>query len=73
MPRYRVVRKSFLNLNPANPLAARIYKIGEVVEYDGPAGTNLEPLDAEAIEAKQAHGRPYASQLAPYPRDRGGA
>ena len=36
MPQYRVVQKSFIN--------NRIVEEGEVIDYDGEASDNLEPL-----------------------------
>jgi len=39
MPEYRVIKKSYIH--------DRLYEPGEVVIFDGPAGTNLEPLGAE--------------------------
>lgn len=39
MPQYRVIKKSYIH--------DRLYEPGEIVEYDGEAGTNLEPLGNE--------------------------
>lgn len=39
MPKYRVLAKSFINNTIVEP--------GEVVEYDGKAGSNLEAVEDE--------------------------
>lgn len=39
MPQYRVIKKSYIH--------DRLYEPGEVVDWDGPQGTNLEPLGNE--------------------------
>jgi hypothetical protein len=49
MPMYRVVKKSWLHTD-AGP---RLYKPGEIIEYDGEPGASLEPLDEAANEAKK--------------------
>lgn len=45
MASYRVVERSFIN----NTIAEE----GEVVEYDGEAGPNLEPVKAERKKAAE--------------------
>lgn len=39
MAQYRVIKKSYIH--------DRLYEPGEIVEWDGPQGTNLEPLGDE--------------------------
>lgn len=39
MTQYRVIKKSYIH--------DKIYEPGEIVEWDGPQGTNLEPLGNE--------------------------
>ena len=45
MTKYRVKTKSFINHG--------LVEEGEIVEYDGVPGDNLEPLDEEGREASQ--------------------
>lgn len=45
MPRYRVNTRSFFD---------REYLVGEEIDYAGIPGTNLDPLDDAAREAKEA-------------------
>jgi cytochrome c biogenesis protein ResB len=44
MAKYRVLTKSFINNT--------IVEAGDVVEYDGKAGTNLELVEGDKPEAK---------------------
>jgi hypothetical protein len=48
MPQYRVLQTSFIN--------NAIVHEGEVVEYDGEAGSNLEPIEDEK-PAKSSKGK----------------
>lgn len=54
MPKYRILAKSFIN----NTIA----EVGEVVEYDGKPGSNLELIvekKPEAAPQKAAKGKSY--------------
>lgn len=44
MPKYRVIAPCFINNGLRNE--------GEIVDYDGPAGAALVPVDDEGNEAK---------------------
>ncbi len=44
MPKYRVIAPCFINNGLRNE--------GEIVDYDGPAGAALVPVDAEGNDAK---------------------
>jgi len=44
MPKYRVIAPCFVNNGLRNE--------GEIVDYDGPAGSALVPVDEEGNEAK---------------------
>ncbi len=44
MPKYRVIAPCFVNNGLRNE--------GEIVDYDGPAGSALVPVDDEGNEAK---------------------
>ena len=43
MPKYRLLCKSFMAKTPGGPV--EILQAGTIIEYDGIAGLNLEPLD----------------------------
>jgi len=47
MPKYTVTAPTFIN--------GRMYAVGAVVEYEGNAGSTLEPADAAAHKAKSAY------------------
>jgi hypothetical protein len=49
MPKYRVIRTSYLRANGES--VCRIYKPGALIDYDEPPGLSLEPLDEAAREA----------------------
>ena len=55
MPRYRVVTQK-VYLKPANERQPRICHIGEELEFDGPPGRNLQPLDEAAEQASRRAG-----------------
>jgi hypothetical protein len=46
MAKYRVLEKSYIN--------GRIYEEGEIVEYDGEASDNLEPIKVRNKSQAQA-------------------
>ena len=52
MAKYRTLSKSFINNT--------IVEAGEIVDYDGEAGSNLELVDGEKSEAKPK-GKPKAA------------
>lgn len=56
MPKYRVLAKSFIN--------NAIVQEGEVVEYDGQPGSNLELIESAKAEGKRGRkaGGPDASE-----------
>jgi hypothetical protein len=58
MPKYRVIKKSWLHAS-AGP---RLYQPGEIIEYDGEPGVSLEPLDEDAVAARQ-RARPGPGRL----------
>lgn len=46
MPRYRITTESFIH--------GRLVKVGDVIEYDGVPGFNMDPVDDAAKKAKKA-------------------
>jgi hypothetical protein len=65
MPEYRVIKKSYIH--------DRLYEPGEVVSWDGPAGTNLEPLGNEKRPPEPSifSGRPGPDGGSPPPQSKG--
>lgn len=65
MTQYRVLKKSYIH--------DRIYEPGEVVEYAGDAGTNLEPIGAEKRppEPSRITGQPGPDPASPPPQSKG--
>jgi hypothetical protein len=65
MPEYRVIKKSYIH--------DRLYEPGEVVSWDGPAGTNLEPLGAEKRPPEPSifSGKPGPDGGSPPPQSKG--
>jgi hypothetical protein len=55
MARYRVLEKSFIN--------NRIVEEGDEVEYEGKAGSNLEPLDKPKRSRAEEAPKPDADPL----------
>ncbi|WP_155723597.1 hypothetical protein [Gluconobacter oxydans] len=55
MPRYRVTAESFVG--------GRLVQVGDVIEYDGVPGFNLEPADATAKRAKDAASKSAARNV----------
>lgn len=55
MPRYRVTAESFVN--------GRLVKVGDVIEYDGVPGFNLDPADAAAKKAKDTASKPASRNV----------
>ena len=60
MAQYRVLTKSFINNS--------IVEEGDVIEYDGPVGSNLELVQDEAAPAK---GKGKKSAAAPVDAEQG--
>ncbi|MBM3099135.1 hypothetical protein JRX38_14180 [Gluconobacter cerinus] len=48
MARYRVTHESFIN--------GRLVQVGQVIDFDGVPGFNLEAVDTAAKKAKEAAG-----------------
>lgn len=65
MPEYRVIKKSYIH--------DRLYEPGEIVTWDGPQGTNLEPLGAEKRPPENSifTGRPGPDPGSPPPQTEG--
>jgi hypothetical protein len=65
MAQYRVIKKSYIH--------DRLYEPGEVVEYDGPAGSGLEPIGNEkrAPEPSRITGMPGPDPGSPPPQSQG--
>jgi hypothetical protein len=65
MPEYRVIKKSYIH--------DRLYEPGEVVSWDGPQGTNLEPLGAEKRPPEPSifSGKPGPDGGSPPPQSKG--
>jgi hypothetical protein len=65
MAQYRVIKKSYIH--------DKLYEPGEVVEWDGDPGTNLEPLGAEKRPPEPSifTGRPGPDPGAPPPQTEG--
>ncbi len=54
MPQYRVLAKSFINNT--------IVEEGEVIEFDGKAGSNLELIEGEKPAAPKGKGKKAAAE-----------
>lgn len=65
MPQYRVIKKSYIH--------DRLWEPGEVVEWDGPQGTNLEPIGNERRppEPSRITGMPGPDPASPPPQSGG--
>ena len=65
MAQYRVLKKSYIH--------DRIYEPGEVVDWDGPQGTNLEPIGNEKRPPKPSAitGMPGPDPASPPPQSHG--
>jgi hypothetical protein len=65
MAQYRVIKKSYIH--------DRLYEPGEVVEWDGEPGTNLEPLGAEKRPPEPSifTGKPGPDGGSPPPQSKG--
>lgn len=61
MPRYRVKETSFFD--------GGLVKPGDLVEYDGVPGFNLEPTDAEGRKRQSAHFKSMADKGLISPND----
>jgi hypothetical protein len=65
MAQYRVIKKSYIH--------DKLYEPGEVVEWDGPQGTNLEPIGNEKRPPENSifTGQPGPDPGAPPPQSAG--
>lgn len=65
MPQYRVLKKSYIH--------DRLYEPGEIVDWDGPQGTNLEPIGSEKRppEPSRITGMPGPDIASPPPQSAG--